>query len=130
LPPPLANPGNVATSAGAHGLTVTAPNTATGAVVRPLTGSVSGAIAAGASSASVSLGTWTAPDGTYDVQVVAAPDPTQVAAKQANNTATRPLFVGRGANLLFDTYEAEDGVTGGGATVPAPNRVVGDLAGE
>jgi len=126
----LANQGNVATSAGAHGLTVTVTNTATGAVVRTLTGSVSGAIAAGASSASVSLGTWTAADGTYDVQVVAAPDPTEVAAKQANNTATRPLFVGRGANLPFDTYEAEDGVTGGGATVLAPNRVVGDLAGE
>ena len=126
----LANQGNVATSAGAHGLTVTVTNTATGAVVRTLTGSVSGAIAAGASSASVSLGTWTAADGTYDVQVVAAPDPTEVAAKRANNTATRPLFVGRGANLPFDTYEAEDGVTGGGATVLAPNRVVGDLAGE
>ncbi|NDO90077.1 discoidin domain-containing protein [Cellulosimicrobium composti] len=126
----LANQGNVATSSGAHGLTVTVTNTATGAVVRTLTGSVSGAIAAGASSASVSLGTWTAADGTYDVQVVAAPDPTEVAAKQANNTATRPLFVGRGANLPFDTYEAEDGVTGGGATVLAPNRVVGDLAGE
>src|SRR5690606_27040818 len=126
----LANQGNVATSAGAHGLTVTVTNTATGAVVRTLTGSVSGAIAAGASSASVSLGTWTAADGTYDVQVVAAPDPTAVAAKQANNAAPRPLFVGRGANLPFDTYEAEDGVTGGGATVLAPNRVVGDLAGE
>ncbi|MTG87949.1 glycosyl hydrolase [Cellulosimicrobium sp. BIT-GX5] len=126
----LANQGNVATSSGAHGLTVTVTNTATGAVVRTLTGSVSGAIAAGASSASVSLGTWTAADGTYDVEVVAAPDPTEVAAKRANNAVTRPLFVGRGANLPFDTYEAEDGVTGGGATVLAPNRVVGDLAGE
>jgi len=126
----LANQGNVATSSGAHGLTVTVTNTATGAVVRTLTGSASGAIDAGASSASVSLGTWTAADGTYDVEVVAAPDPTEVVAKQANNTATRPLFVGRGANLPFDTYEAEDGVTGGGATVLAPNRVVGDLAGE
>ncbi|MGX1575081.1 discoidin domain-containing protein [Cellulosimicrobium funkei] len=126
----IANQGNVATSAAAHGLTVTVTNKATGAVVRTLTGSASGAIAAGASSASVNLGTWTAANGSYDVKVVAAPDSTEVSAKQANNTATRPLFVGRGANLPFDTYEAEDGVTGGGATVLAPNRVVGDLAGE
>ncbi|QJW35328.1 discoidin domain-containing protein [Cellulosimicrobium protaetiae] len=126
----IANQGNVATSTAAHGLTVTVTNKATGAFVRTLTGSASGAIAAGASSASVNLGTWTAANGNYDVKVVAAPDSTEVSAKQANNTATRPLFVGRGANLPFDTYEAEDGVTGGGATVLAPNRVVGDLAGE
>ncbi|WP_435737541.1 discoidin domain-containing protein [Cellulosimicrobium sp. PMB13] len=126
----IANQGNVATSTAAHGLTATVTNKGTGAVVKTLTGSVSGAIAAGATSASVNLGTWTAANGSYDVKIVAAPDATEVSAKQANNTATRPLFVGRGANMPFDTYEAEDGVTGGGATVLAPNRVVGDLAGE
>jgi hypothetical protein len=35
--------------------------------------------------------------------------------KQANNTSDRGLFVGRGANMPYDNYEAEDGVLGGGA---------------
>ena len=50
--------------------------------------------------------------------------------KQANNTSSQPLFVGRGANMPYDTYEAEDGVVGGGAAVIGPNRTIGDLAGE
>lgn len=125
----IANRGTVAASAGAHDLTLTVRDDA-GAVVRTLTGSVAGTIAPGATSQSVDLGTWPAADGAYDVTVTAAPDPTEVAAKQANNDVTRSLFIGRGANLPFDTYEAEDGVAGGGATAVGPNRVVGDLAGE
>jgi hypothetical protein len=125
----LANQGTSATSAGAHGLTLTLTDSA-GAVVRSLTGSVSGAIAAGASSAPVDFGTWTAADGRYDVKVVAAPDSTEIAAKRTNNTVARSLFVGRGANMPFDTYEAEDGALGGGAKAIGPNRTIGDLAGE
>src|SRR5690606_34968547 len=125
----IANRGTVATSSGAHGLTLELRD-GSGAVVRTLTGSVSGVIAPGGTSASVDLGTWTAADGSFDVTVAAAADDTEVAAKRANNEVTRPLFVGRGANLPFDTYEAEDGATGGGAVVVGPNRVVGDLAGE
>ncbi|MBA8810130.1 discoidin domain-containing protein [Promicromonospora sukumoe] len=125
----IANRGSLATSSGAHGLTVVLRN-GSGAVLRTLTGSVSGTIAPGATSQSVNLGTWTAADGSFDVTVTAAPDPTEVAAKRANNEATRSLFIGRGADLPFDTYEAEDGVSGGGATAVGPNRVVGDLAGE
>lgn len=125
----IANRGTVATSSGAHGLTLELRN-GSGAVVRTLTGSVSGAIAPGATSASVDLGTWTAADGSFDVTVAAAADATEVAAKRANNEVTRSLFVGRGANLPFDTYEAEDGAAGGGAVAVGPNRVVGDLAGE
>ncbi|MFI2365864.1 discoidin domain-containing protein [Promicromonospora sp. NPDC019610] len=125
----IANRGTVAASSGAHGLTVVLRN-GSGAVVRTLTGSVSGAIAPGATSQSVNLGTWTAADGSFDVTVTAAPDANEVAAKRANNEVTRSLFIGRGANLPFDTYEAEDGVAGGGATAIGPNRVVGDLAGE
>lgn len=125
----IANRGTLATSSGTHGLTLTVKNSA-GTVVRTLTGSVSGAIAAGGTSQSVDLGTWTAADGSYDVTVTAAADPTEVAAKRANNEVTQTLFIGRGADMPFDTYEAEDGVSGGGAVAVGPNRVVGDLAGE
>jgi hypothetical protein len=125
----IANRGTLATSSGAHGLTLTVKNDR-GAVVRTLTGSVSGAIAAGGTSQSVDLGSWTAADGSYDVTVTAAADPTEVAAKRANNEVTQSLFIGRGADMPFDTYEAEDGVSGGGAVAVGPNRVVGDLAGE
>jgi hypothetical protein len=125
----IANRGTLATSASAHGLTVTVKNDQ-GAVVRTLTGSVSGTIAAGGTSQSVDLGSWTAADGSYDVTVTAAADPTEVAAKRANNAVTASMFIGRGADMPFDTYEAEDGVAGGGAVAVGPNRVVGDLAGE
>ncbi|WP_275006376.1 discoidin domain-containing protein [Promicromonospora iranensis] len=125
----IANRGTLATSSGAHGLTLTVRNDR-GAVVRTLTGSVSGAIAAGGTSQSVDLGSWTAADGSYDVTVTAAADPTEDAAKRANNEVTQSLFIGRGADMPFDTYEAEDGVSGGGAVAVGPNRVVGDLAGE
>ncbi len=59
-----------------------------------------------------------------------ANDANELPAKQGNNTTTHNLFVGRGANMPYDYYEAEDGVTGGGATVVGPNRTIGDLAGE
>lgn len=126
----LANQGNIASAAGSHSVTVTLTDTATGATVKTLTGSVSGSVAVGATSAGVNLGTWVAGDGSYDATVVVAADGHEVAAKQANNTATRSLFVGRGANMPYDTYEAEDGVVGGGAQVVGPNRTVGDIAGE
>jgi hypothetical protein len=125
----IANTGNVATGTGAHAVTVTLKDGA-GATVRTFTGSVSGAVAPGATSANVSLGTWTAANGNYTVTSVAASDSTEVAGKQANNTSTSGIFVGRGASMPFDAYEAEDGRTGGGATVLGPNRTVGDLAGE
>ena len=126
----VANNGNIATSTAAHGLTVTIKDSTTGTVVKTFTGSVSGAIAAGATSASVNLGTWTAGNGTYDVSSAVAADSTEVSGKQANNVVTGGIFVGRGAHLPFDMYEAEDGRTGGGATLIGPNRTVGDLAGE
>lgn len=126
----VANNGNIATSTAAHGLTVTVKDSTTGTVVKTFTGSVSGAIAAGATSASVNLGTWTAGNGTYDVSSAVAADSTEVPGKQANNVVTGGIFVGRGARLPFDMYEAEDGRTGGGATLVGPNRIVGDLAGE
>jgi hypothetical protein len=126
----IRNQGTIASASGAHGITLTVTNATTGAVVRTLTGAFTGTIAAGATTAPVALGTWTAANGRYAVKVVLANDANELAAKQANNTSTLNLFVGRGANMPYDMYEAEDGVTGGGASVVGPNRTVGDLAGE
>ncbi|GAB3429423.1 galactose-binding domain-containing protein [Flindersiella endophytica] len=125
----IRNQGTVASASGAHGITLTVLNDA-GTAVRTLTGSYSGTIAAGATTSPVSLGTWTAANGRYTVRVVLAADTNELPVKQANNTSERPLFVGRGANLPYDMYEAEDGSAGGGAQVIGPNRTVGDLAGE
>jgi hypothetical protein len=126
----IRNQGTISSTSGAHGITLTVTNATTGAVVATLTGSASGVIAAGATTSPVSLGTWTAANGRYTVRVVLAVDGNELPAKQGNNTSTQSLFVGRGANMPYDYYEAEDGVTGGGATVLSPNRTIGDLAGE
>lgn len=126
----IRNQGTVASTGGAHGITLTVINATTGAVVATLTGSVNGVIAPGAVSSPVGLGTWTAANGRFTVRVVLAVDGNELPAKQGNNTTTHSLFVGRGANMPYDYYEAEDGVTGGGASVIGPNRTVGDLAGE
>ncbi|MEU8329577.1 discoidin domain-containing protein [Micromonospora sp. NPDC048839] len=123
------NAGSVASASGSHGITLTVLNES-GTVVRTLTGSYSGVINAGATVGPISLGTWTAANGKYTVRVVLAADGNELPVKQANNTSDRPLFVGRGANMPYDMYEAEDGAVGGGASVVGPNREVGDLAGE
>ncbi|MEU4527013.1 discoidin domain-containing protein [Micromonospora ureilytica] len=125
----IRNAGNQASASGAHGITLTVLNES-GTVVRTLTGSHSGVINAGATVGPISLGTWTAANGKYTVRVVLAVDGNELPVKQANNTSDRPLFVGRGANMPYDMYEAEDGVIGGGAAVVGPNREIGDLAGE
>ncbi|MFJ6939852.1 discoidin domain-containing protein [Streptomyces sp. NPDC101132] len=123
------NQGTVATAGGSHGVTLALLD-GSGATVKTLTGSWNGSLAPGASSAPVPLGGWTAANGRYTVRTVLADDAEELPVKRANNTSTRPLFVGRGANLPFDTYEAEDGALGGGAAVVGPNRTIGDLAGE
>jgi hypothetical protein len=125
----IRNQGSVASAAGAHGITLTVLNDA-GTAVRTLTGSYSGVIAAGATVGTVNLGTWTAANGKYTIRTVLAVDANELPVKQQNNSSDQPLFVGRGANMPYDMYEAEDGVTGGGANVIGPNRTVGDLAGE
>ncbi|MEV4278365.1 discoidin domain-containing protein [Actinoplanes xinjiangensis] len=123
----LRNQGSAATSSGAHGVTLTVLNGST--TVRTLTASYTGTLAAGASTV-LNLGSWTAANGRYTVRTVVAADSAELPVKQANNTSEKPFFVGRGANLPFDFYEAEDGQTGGGAAVVGPNRIVGNLAGE
>ncbi|GLY91740.1 CARDB domain-containing protein [Actinoallomurus iriomotensis] len=123
------NQGTVASGSGSHGITLSLLD-ANNAVVKSFTGSVSGTIAAGATAAPVTLGSWTAVNGKYTVKTVLANDPNELPVKQANNTSTTPFFVGRGANMPYDAYEAEDGVLAGGATIVGPNRTIGDLAGE
>ncbi|MFI6737887.1 discoidin domain-containing protein [Nonomuraea sp. NPDC050451] len=125
----IKNQGTVASSGGSHGITLTVTNDS-GTVVKTLTGSTSGAIAAGATTSPVSLGTWTAANGKYTVKTVLADDANELPVKRANNTSELPLFVGRGANMPYDTYEAEDAVIGGGATRVGPSREIGTIAGE
>ncbi|MFH8462699.1 discoidin domain-containing protein [Streptomyces sp. NPDC017991] len=123
------NQGTTASAGGAHGLTVALVDSK-GATVRTLTGSYDGTIAADATTGAVTLGTWTAANGSYTVRTTVAADANELPVKRENNTASQSLFVGRGANMPYDTYEAEDGSTGGGAATVGPNRTVGDLAGE
>lgn len=125
----IKNQGTVASAGGSHGITVTLLNSQ-GATVKTFTGAHSGAIAAGATTAPVPLGAWTAANGSYTLRTVLAADANELPVKRENNTSTESLFVGRGANMPYDTYEAEDGTTGGGAQVVGPNRTVGDIAGE
>ncbi|MEU5764543.1 discoidin domain-containing protein [Streptomyces asoensis] len=123
------NQGTIASAGGAHVLTLALVDSK-GATVRTLTGSADGAIAAGATTTPVTLGTWSAADGTYTVRATVAADGNELPVKRENNTAEQSLFVGRGADMPYDMYEAEDATTGGGATTVGPNRTVGDLAGE
>ncbi|MEV7225486.1 discoidin domain-containing protein [Polymorphospora sp. NPDC051019] len=125
----IRNQGTVASTGGAHGITLTVLNDA-GTAVRTLTGSYTGTIAAGATTAPVNLGTWTAANGRHTVRVVLAADGNELPVKRENNTSEQALFVGRGANLPYDMYEAEDGTVGGGAQIVGPNRTIGDIAGE
>ncbi|MHA4773565.1 discoidin domain-containing protein [Streptomyces sp. MSC1_001] len=122
------NQGTQASAAGSHGVTLTLVDSK-GAAVRTLTGAHSGSIAAG-STAEVNLGPWAAVNGSYTVRTVIADDAAELPVKRANNTSSQPLFVGRGANMPYTMYEAEDGTAGGGAQVLGPNRTVGDIAGE
>ncbi|MFG2359157.1 discoidin domain-containing protein [Streptomyces sp. NPDC048521] len=123
------NQGTTDSASGAHNVTLTIQD-AKGATVKTLSGAYNGTIAAGQTTAPVSLGSWTAGNGKYTVKTVIADDANEVPVKRANNTTTQPLFVGRGADMPYDMYEAEDGTVGGGAKTVGPNRTVGDLAGE
>ncbi|MFD5450604.1 discoidin domain-containing protein [Streptomyces sp. NPDC127100] len=125
----LKNQGTVASAGGDHRITLTLTDSK-GAIVRTLTGTHTGVIASGATTTAVTLGSWKAVNGSYSAKAVVDPDAAEIPAKRDNNTSTKPLFVGRGANMPYDMYEAEDGSLGGGARVVGPNRTVGDLAGE
>ncbi|QUL57848.1 discoidin domain-containing protein [Paenibacillus tritici] len=119
----LKNQGNLASSGGAHGITVALNNQA-GATVQTFTGSYSGAIAAGAS-VNVSVpGTWSAVKGSYTVTTTIAADANEVIAKQANNVKTVNLVVYalRGASVPYSRYDTQDATRGGSAALKsAPN---------
>jgi hypothetical protein len=123
------NQGNIASGSGSHALTMVVKDN-NGTTVKSMTGSFSGSLAAGASSSPVTMGTWTAANGKYTVTTTVAVDSAEVSVKQPNNTVTTSFFVGQGANMPYDMYEAEDGTPGGGATVTSPNRTIGDISGE
>ncbi|WP_454365344.1 discoidin domain-containing protein [Streptomyces ambofaciens] len=125
----LRNQGTQDSAGGGHAVTLTLLD-AKGGTVKTLTGAHSGVIAAGSTAPAVSLGTWKAANGSYTLKVTVADDANELPVKRENNTSTQPLFVGRGANMPYDMYEAEDGTVGGGATVVGPNRTIGDIAGE
>ena len=123
------NQGTVATASAAHGVTLTLVD-ASNSTVATLTGSVPGVIAAGASAAPVSLGSWTAANGEYTAHLVLAADANELPVKYRHLTSDTPLFVGQGANMPYDSYKSTDGTLGGSAAVVGPNRTIGDLAGE
>ncbi|CAM5364117.1 discoidin domain-containing protein [Streptomyces violaceorubidus] len=125
----LKNQGTQDSAGGSHAVTLALLD-GKGGTVKTLTGAHSGVIAAGSTAPAVSLGTWKAANGSYSLKVTVADDANELPVKRENNTSTQPLFVGRGANMPYDMYEAEDGTVGGGATVVGPNRTIGDLAGE
>lgn len=125
----LRNQGTVASGGGDHTVTLALVDSR-GSTVRTFTGKHTGVIEAGATTAAVGLGTWAAVNGSYTVKATVAPDDRELPVKRENNTSDRPLFVGRGADMPYDMYEAEDGTAGGGAQVVGPNRTVGDIAGE
>ncbi|MCQ4195327.1 discoidin domain-containing protein [Streptomyces parvulus] len=125
----LRNQGTQDSAGGDHAVTLTLADS-DGTTVKTLTGTHTGVIAAGSTSPAVSLGPWKAANGSYTVRVKVADDANELPVKRENNTSTQPLFVGRGANMPYDMYEAEDGTVGGGATVAGPNRTIGDIAGE
>ncbi|MFF8098146.1 discoidin domain-containing protein [Streptomyces sp. NPDC016675] len=125
----LRNQGTRDSAGGGHAVTLTLVGS-DGTTVRTLTGTHTGVVAAGSTAPALTLGPWKASNGSYTLKVSVAADANELPVKRENNTSTQPLFVGRGANMPYDMYEAEDGTAGGGAKVVGPNRTVGDLAGE
>jgi hypothetical protein len=125
----IKNQGNIASGSGAHNVTMVVKDS-NGATVKSMSGSFTGSLAAGASSPAISMGTWTAVNGKYTVTTTVAADTAEQSVKQGNNTENTSFFVGQGANMPYDMYEAESGTPGGGAAVVGPNRTIGDIAGE
>ncbi|MBC8060821.1 MAG: discoidin domain-containing protein [Clostridiaceae bacterium] len=126
----IKNQGTITSASGAHGITLILTDAITNAVIKTLTGSYNGVIAAGTTTSPISMGSFTAINGKYNIKVQLAVDSNEILIKQSNNITTQSFFVGRGANMPYDMYEAEDGTIGGGASIVGPNRIIGDLAGE
>ncbi|WP_139992280.1 discoidin domain-containing protein [Paenibacillus paridis] len=124
----LKNQGNIASAGGAHAITLVLKNAA-GATIQTLNGSYNGSLAVGQSS-NVTMGTWTAVNGSYTVTATVANDANEVVIKQANNSNTTSLYSGRGANMPFTIIEAESASNTTNGTKLVPNFKPGDYAGE
>ncbi|MDC0712271.1 CARDB domain-containing protein [Stigmatella sp. ncwal1] len=93
-----------------------------------LTAATSSFLAAGASAAVTFSGTWTAVNGNHTFVATADPANAINEAVESNNTLSTSQYVGRGANVPWIEYEAENGRTNG--TVQGPGRQLGTIAGE
>jgi hypothetical protein len=112
-----------------RGTTAVSATTVTRVVVGTTTLSgTTGAIAAGATVNVPITGTWPAVNG--NTILTATADATNLVAEtnETNNTLTRTLFVGRGANVPWDEYEAEAGSFTG--TLETGTWAEGTLSGE
>ncbi|MDB5047239.1 MAG: hypothetical protein JWO30_310 [Fibrobacteres bacterium] len=96
----------------------------------PLSGSSTGAIAAGGSSVIAISGTWTAVNGANTVTATVDPQNLVPEAVETNNSLRQSLYIGRGAQVPWIEYEAEDGKVTGGAAIVGPSRILGTPAGE
>ncbi len=99
----LKNQGNIATTAGPHGVTLVLKNNE-GNTIRTLNASHNGVIPAGGT-VNVTLGAWTAANGSYNVTTTVTADANEIPAKRNNNTSTSGLYIGRGANMPFTIIE-------------------------
>lgn len=124
----LKNQGNISTANGNHEVIVKLFNEA-GSVIKTFTKSYTGILAAG-NAATLSMGSWTAIDGSYRVTCDVAVDEKEVGVKRTNNSSERTFFSGRGANLPFSTLEMEAASNKINGTVLAKNYKLADYAGE
>ncbi len=124
----LKNQGNIASGGGAHGITLVLKNSS-GATVQTYNGSYTGSLGVG-DSTNVTMGTWTAVNGSYSLTCTIATDTNEVPIKQANNVSTTSLYSGRGANMPFTVIEAESSAVSTNGTRLEPNYKLADFAGE
>ncbi|WP_239470274.1 CARDB domain-containing protein [Archangium violaceum] len=93
-----------------------------------LTGVSSTALAAGATAVVNLSGTWTATNGNHTLLATVDPANAISEAVESNNTSATSFYVGRGANVPWIEYEAENGTTNG--QVQGPSRALGTIPGE
>jgi alpha-1,3-glucanase-like protein/F5/8 type C domain-containing protein/CARDB protein/ASPM-SPD-2-Hydin domain-containing protein len=112
-----------------RGTTAVSANTVTRVVVGTTTlNGTAGAIAAGATVNVAITGSWTAVNGNTTLTATADATNLVTETNETNNTFTRTLFVGRGANVPWDEYEAEAGSFTG--TLETGTWAEGTLSGE
>ncbi len=86
------------------------------------------ALASGATAVVNLSGTWLAVNGNHTLLATVDPASAITEAVEGNNTLSSSVYVGRGANVPWIEYEAENGTTNG--AVQGPSRTLGTIAGE